>query len=140
MIWASCLALAASHTCRSFHCHAAVAVFRPVSQIVAFQISCEKECAWDADSNRTWRTVIAATAEIGAQLMADLFHFCKLCLCKRCCVRACLNVLFQFRYFCHSRDYHSNSLVRTDITKCKTAILNCTTSNGFMAIKPTFFS
>ena len=94
MVWTSGFAFAAAYAGGCFYPKASVAVSCPICKVVAFQIACEKEGAWNADSYCTWRTVIAATAEIGAKLMADFFHLGKLLLSKGCGVCACFNVLF----------------------------------------------
>ena len=94
MVWTSGFAFAAAYAGGCFYPKASVAVPCPICKVIAFQIACEKEGAWNADSYCTWRTVIAAAAEIGAELIADSFHFGKLCLGKGCGVCACFNVLF----------------------------------------------
>ena len=94
MVWTSGFAFAAAYAGGCFYTKATITVPCPICKIVAFQIACEKEGTWNADSYCTWRTVIAAAAEIGAKLMANLFHLGKLCLGKGCGVCACFNVLF----------------------------------------------
>ena len=94
MVWTSGFAFAAAYAGGCFYPKASVAVSCPICKVVAFQIACEKEGTWNADSYCTWRTVIAAAAEIGAKLMADFFHLGKLLLSKGRGVCARLNVLF----------------------------------------------
>lgn len=94
MVWTSGFAFAAAYAGGCFYPKATVAVPCPICKVVAFQIACEKEGTWNADSYCTWRTVIAAAAEIGAKLMADFFHLGKLLLSKGRSVCARLNVLF----------------------------------------------
>lgn len=94
MVWTSGFAFAAAYAGGCFYPKASVTVPRPICKIVAFQVACEKEGAWNADSYCTWRTVIAAAAEIGAKLMANIFHLGKLLLSKGCGVCTCFDVLF----------------------------------------------
>ena len=94
MVWTSGFAFAAAYAGGCFYPKASVTVPRPICKIVAFQVACEKEGAWNADAYCTWRTVIAAAAEIGAKLMANIFHLGKLLLSKGCGVCTCFDVLF----------------------------------------------
>ena len=83
MVWTSGFAFAAAYAGGCFYPKASVAVPCPICKVIAFQIACEKEGAWNADSYCTWRTVITSSAEIGTKLMAYLFYLCLLFLCKR---------------------------------------------------------
>lgn len=94
MVWTSGFAFAAAYAGGCFYPKASITVPCPICKVVAFQVACEKEGVWNADSYGTGGAVIAAAAEIGAKLMANLFHLGKLCLGKGRSVCARLNVLF----------------------------------------------
>lgn len=84
MVWTSGFAFAAAYAGGCFYPKASITVPCPICKVVAFQVACEKEGVWNADSYGTGGAVIAAAAEIGAELIADSFHFGKLCLGKGC--------------------------------------------------------
>ncbi len=78
MVWTSGFAFAAAYAGGCFYPKASITVPCPICKVVAFQVACEKEGVWNADSYGTGGAVIAAAAEIGAELIADFFHFGKL--------------------------------------------------------------
>ena len=124
MVGAPLLALPALHAGCGLYRQRAVAVPGPLLQAVAAEVAVEQEHIRDADACRTGGAVVAAAAEVGAQLLPDRLQLLPLSIAQRGAVLSGGDILGHLVRAVRAGDDHRDIGVGAHIPQRQTGVLD----------------